>query len=55
MVAFNSDQFKLYELIKKEELTSQKFSDFVKDGFHNKIDDIRAKRNILENRKLQLH
>ena len=42
-VWFNQEAFSLYEQLKKEGLTSQSFREFVKDAFHDKIDNVRMK------------
>jgi hypothetical protein len=41
---FGEDMVSLHQKLSDEGLTSQGLADFVKDAFHDKIDDIRAKR-----------
>lgn len=45
-VWFNKDQKEIFEILKKDGLTSKSFQDFVKDAFHDKADDIRARRGL---------
>ena len=43
-VFFNEDMIALHADLQQQGLTSQEFNDFVKDAFHDKVDDIKAKR-----------
>ena len=43
-VSFNIEQQQLYKELRKKGLISQKFNDFVKDAFHDKIDNIKMKQ-----------
>jgi len=45
-VKFNESQKKLYDDLFVKNMISQAFPEFVKDAYHNKIDEIRSKRNL---------
>lgn len=45
-VAFNADQLRVYNELVVAGVTTQPFSEFVRDAFHDKVDTIRAARGL---------
>ena len=46
-VCFNKEAQELFSELKEKGLTSQDFPDFVKNAFHDKVDELRVKHGLV--------
>lgn len=53
-VQFNDDLVALHRLMMEDKFTTQTFEDFVRDAFHDKVDELRMKaRSTISNETVE--